>query len=136
GDRIDVKLLRFESGEGSVAVSGQLQAPFGPRASETRIVLDRFAVPLGPGQAVVLSGSTVASLRDGALSVNGRLVAEEGTISLDRDGEGGPARALRLADGRGGAGVDTDPKPAAPVEDARPAARIDDAVIDATAMPQ
>ena len=101
GDRIDVKLLRFESGEGSVAVSGQLQAPPGPLASETRIVLDRLAIPLGPGQGVILSGSTVASLREGALSLTGRLVAEEGTIALGGQGAGDPG-VLPLAEGPAG----------------------------------
>ena len=89
GDRIDVKVLRFESGEGSVAISGLLQAP-GAGRSEARIVIDRLPIPLGVGQRVVLSGSTTATLEARTLNVSGRLVADEGVIEL----KGGDAPAV------------------------------------------
>ena len=81
GDRVDVKVLRFESGEGSVAVSGLLQPP-GSGRSEANIVVDRLPIPLGIGQRVILSGSTSAALERRTLSVGGRLVADEGVIEL------------------------------------------------------
>ncbi|MBA3477213.1 MAG: translocation/assembly module TamB domain-containing protein [Lautropia sp.] len=91
GDRIDVKLLRFESGAGSVAVSGLLQ-PAGGGRSQARIVIDRLPIPLGIGERVVLSGSTTTTLAGHALSVAGRLVAEDGIIEL----KGGSAPDVAL----------------------------------------
>src|SRR5690606_7915511 len=52
---------------------------------------------LGPGQRVVLSGSTVASLRDDALSVTGRLLAEEGLVILERPAPARPPSPEQLA---------------------------------------
>lgn len=89
GDRIDVKVLRFESGEGSVAISGLLQPP-GSGRSEARIVIDRLPIALGVGQRVVLSGSSTATLEERTFSVTGRLVADEGIIEL----KGGYAPAV------------------------------------------
>jgi translocation and assembly module TamB len=110
GDRIDVRLLRFASGDGSVAISGVAQAPEHGR-SQARIILDRLAIPLGPAQQVVVSGSTVATLQAGTLGIAGRLVADEGNLDLgaderaaSRSGTGGRAEPAGL----GGLAIGTD----------------------------
>ncbi len=108
GDRIDVRLLRFASGDGSVAISGVAQAPEHGR-SQARIILDRLAIPLGPDQQVVVSGSTVATLQEGTFDITGRLIADEGNLELGPDeppasqpgagGRTGPAGMRGLAIG-------------------------------------
>ena len=83
GGGVDVRLLRFSSGEGSVAISGIAQEP-GDRRSAARIIVDRLALPLGTAERVVLSGSTTATLQNDSLVIAGRLVADEGDFDLDR----------------------------------------------------
>ncbi|MEO6269930.1 MAG: translocation/assembly module TamB domain-containing protein, partial [Lautropia sp.] len=100
GDRVDVRMLRFEGGEGggNVAISGLLQTP-AAGSSEARVVVDGLAIPLNSGQRIVLSGSTTAVLAGRTLEIIGRLAADEGVIVLD-----GKRRQVRddSRDGRDG----------------------------------
>ena len=101
GDRVDVRLLRFEGGDGgNVAISGLLQAP-AAGSSEARVVLDGLAIPLDSGQRILLSGSTTAVLAGRTLEIIGRLAADEGAIVLD-----GNRRRQARADSRGPASSD------------------------------
>ena len=123
GDRVDVKVLRFESGEGSVAISGLLRTP-GNGRSEARVVIDRLPIPLGVGQRVVLSGSTTATLENRALSVSGRLVADEGVIELKSGNAPAVSGDVVIVDARGGEHQVRDaPSPQGADARARPAIR-------------
>ena len=82
GDRVDVMLLRFLSGDGSVSMDGQLRVPKAGATSQARVNIDKLPIPLGVGQRVVVSGDATAALYERTLSVNGKLIADEGVIEL------------------------------------------------------
>jgi translocation and assembly module TamB len=113
GGRVDVKVLRFESGEGSVAVGGLLQPP-GHGRSEAHIAIDRLPVRIGSGQRLVLTGNTTATLDDRLLQVTGRLFVDEGVIEMrgasppERPGDAaatsGMGRRVSARDGLAGPG--------------------------------
>ncbi|MGE0312756.1 MAG: translocation/assembly module TamB domain-containing protein [Lautropia sp.] len=81
GDRVDVKVLRLSSGDGSVSMTGLLRTP-AAGGSMARVEIASLPIPLGVGQRVVLSGDATAALADGDLRIGGRLVADEGVIEL------------------------------------------------------
>ena len=101
GDRLELKALRLESGEGSVTMDGNL-ALEGMRG-DFRLRAERLPVPFGPGQRVVVSGDSTLASRGGAFEWKGRLRADEGLIEL----RGGDAPHLPddvvIVDGRSGA---------------------------------
>ena len=83
GDRVDVMLLRFLSGEGSVAMDGLLRVPAAGATSQARIQIEKLPIPLGAAQRIVVSGNAVAELHDErSMSITGRLVADEGVIEV------------------------------------------------------
>ncbi|MCO5101198.1 MAG: translocation/assembly module TamB domain-containing protein [Burkholderiaceae bacterium] len=84
GDRLVLRQLRLESGDGAIAMSGTLlldglQGDFELRA-------DRLPVPLGPGERIVVSGINAITSRGTALRWSGKLRVDEGRIEL-RGGE-------------------------------------------------
>ncbi|HLS55827.1 MAG TPA: translocation/assembly module TamB domain-containing protein, partial [Zeimonas sp.] len=84
GDRLDLKMLRLESGGGSIAMSGQLLLD-GMHGGFT-LRADRLPVPIGPGQRVVVSGNTGVASSGTSLEWKGDIRADEGLIEL-RGGE-------------------------------------------------
>ncbi len=84
GDRLVLRELRLQSGEGAITMTGGLlldglQGDFDLRA-------DTLPVPLGPGERIVVSGATKITSRGTALSWSGDLRVDEGLIEL-RGGE-------------------------------------------------
>ena len=91
GERFRLDALKLHSagqGAGSVELRGEALAD----GSEGRfdLVAQRLAIPIGPGQRVVLSGTAQASSTSGAFQLKGRLRADEGRIDL----AGGDAPSL------------------------------------------
>ena len=82
GDRVDVKLLRFASGDGSVAMAGLLRVPGRGGTSQARVDIDRLPIPMGVGQRIVVSGNAGAELTGRNVNISGRLEADEGVIEL------------------------------------------------------
>jgi translocation and assembly module TamB len=78
---VEIRTLRFASGEGSVQMQGALRAGDNER-SDAVITLTRMPIPLGPGQRLVLTGETTAQLSRGTLRLQGKLRADEGVIEL------------------------------------------------------
>ncbi len=84
GDRLVLHELRLESGEGAIVLSGALQLE-GLRG-DFELRADRLTVPLGPGERLVVSGTTTITSRQAALQWRGKLRVDEGLIEL-RGGE-------------------------------------------------
>jgi len=84
GDRLVLHELRLESGEGAIVLSGALQLE-GLRG-DFDLRADRLTVPLGPGERLVVSGTTTITSRQAALQWRGKLRVDEGLIEL-RGGE-------------------------------------------------
>jgi translocation and assembly module TamB len=78
-DRAEIDRLTFRSGDGRVSMSGVLRAD---ARSEAQLTLERFPVPLGPGQRLVLSGQAQARLERGELQWRGAVRADEGVIEI------------------------------------------------------
>jgi translocation and assembly module TamB len=76
---LDIEILRFSSGQGSVSMSGSLKPD---ERSEAVLVLDRMPIPLGAGQRLILSGEARARLSGSRLSLRGSLRADEGVIEI------------------------------------------------------
>lgn len=76
---IDVEVLRFSSGAGTVTLTGALRPD---ERSEAVVVLDRMPAPLGAGQRLVLSGEARASFEANVLRLRGALRADEGVIEI------------------------------------------------------
>lgn len=84
GDRLELRQLRLESGEGAITMNGTLQLEGLQGAFDLRA--DRLPVPLGPGERIVVSGATTITSRQTDLRWSGRLRVDEGLIEL-RGGE-------------------------------------------------
>lgn len=84
GDRLDLKMLRLQSGGGSIEMSGQLLLD-GLHGGFT-LRADRLPVPIGPGQRVVVSGNTGVASSGTSLEWKGDIRADSGLIEL-RGGE-------------------------------------------------
>ena len=110
GDRLDVETLRLGSGDGSVTLSGTLQLE--AMQGRFRLLADRLAVPLGPGQRIVVSGDTEITSKAAELRWTGKIRADEGLIEL----RGGEAPSLP-----GDVVVVDTTAPAAPADGARAA---------------
>ena len=80
GDRLDLKMLKLESGGGSITMSGQLLLD-GMHGGFT-LRADRLPVPIGPGQRVVVSGNTGVASSGTSLEWKGDIRADEGLIEL------------------------------------------------------
>lgn len=133
---LDIRTLRFESGDGSVEMRGALRTG-GGEGSDAIVVLDRMPIPIGAGQRLVLSGGANASLRGSTLSIRGKLRANEGVIELSGNDAPRLAKDITIVrrageppirGGEGRAGVTTsaaEAKPpgagAAPAASGRPA---------------
>jgi translocation and assembly module TamB len=76
---LDIEVLRFASGQGSVSMSGTLRPD---ERSEAVLTLERMPIPLGAGQRLILSGEARARLSGGVLALRGSLRADEGVIEL------------------------------------------------------
>lgn len=92
GERFRLDSMKLYSGPppnaGSVELRGEVRvADFEGRFD---LVAERFAVLIGPGQRVVVSGNGEAVSRAGAFEIRGRLRADEGRIEL----AGGDAPSL------------------------------------------
>src|SRR5690606_28480130 len=88
GDRLDLAMLRLESGGGSIAMSGQLLLD-GLHGGFT-LRADRLPVPIGPGQRVVVSGNTGVASSGASLEWKGDIRADEALVEL----RGGDAPSL------------------------------------------
>lgn len=96
---IKIKTLRLNSGEGVVEMTGgaRLLAPGSAAAKASKLPLDgafnlntdRFVVPIGPGQRLVLSGKTRLVVNQQGLSWMGDMKADEGLIEIA--GSGAPS---------------------------------------------
>ena len=99
GRKVEVKELKFASGEGTVALQGQaslLDAPRAPRTGAAKedapsvvpidgrfdLTASRFEVPIGPGQRVALSGTTRLESSAEGLSLRGKLRTDHGIIEI------------------------------------------------------
>lgn len=109
GDRLVLHELRLESGDGAIVMSGALQLE--DLRGDFDLRADRLTVPLGPGERLVVSGTTTIASRQASLQWRGKLRVDEGLIEL-RGGEV-PARPADVII------VGEEPEPA---EDARTAA--------------
>lgn len=78
-NQIDVRMLRFASGKGSVRMTGSLRPD---DRSEAVVTLSQMPIPLGAGQRLVLSGESRATLTGGLLGLRGALRADEGVIEI------------------------------------------------------
>ena len=88
GDRLDLKVLRLESGGGSIVMAGQMLLD-GMHGGFT-VRADRLPVPIGPGQRVVVSGNTGIASSGTSFEWKGDIRADEGLIEL----RGGDAPSL------------------------------------------
>ena len=87
--RLDsLKLFTGQPASGSVELAGQVRVA--DREGAFTMTADRLAVPIGPGQRVVMSGLAELTSRGGAFDVKGSLRADEGLIEL----RGGDAPTL------------------------------------------
>jgi translocation and assembly module TamB len=84
GDRLDLELLRLESGGGAITMAGQLLLD-GMHGGFT-LRAERLPVPIGPGQRVVVSGNTGVQSSGTHFEWKGTIRADEGLIEL-RGGE-------------------------------------------------
>ncbi len=84
GDRLVLRQLRLESGDGAITMSGNLRLEGMQGDFELRA--DRLSVPLGPGERIVVSGTNQITSRGAALQWSGALRVDEGLIEL-RGGE-------------------------------------------------
>ncbi|MCL4185314.1 MAG: translocation/assembly module TamB domain-containing protein, partial [Burkholderiaceae bacterium] len=84
GDRLDLELLRLESGGGAIMMAGQLLLD-GMHGGFT-LRAERLPVPIGPGQRVVVSGNTGVQSSGTHFEWKGTIRADEGLIEL-RGGE-------------------------------------------------
>ncbi|RPH60013.1 MAG: hypothetical protein EHM83_15020, partial [Burkholderiales bacterium] len=84
GDRLDLQMLRLESGGGAITMAGQLLLD-GMHGGFT-LRADRLPVPIGPGQRVVVSGNTGVASSGRTFDWKGEIRADEGLIEL-RGGE-------------------------------------------------
>lgn len=84
GDRLVLRRLRLESGEGAITMEGTLRLDGLQGAFDLRA--DRLPVPLGPGERIVVSGATTVTSRQADLRWTGDLRVDEGLIEL-RGGE-------------------------------------------------
>jgi len=103
GDRLVLRQLRLESGNGAITMTGGLRLEGMQGDFELRA--DRLPVPLGPGERLVVSGTNAITSRGAALQWSGGLRVDEGLIELRGGeaprlpddvvivGEGQPARA-------------------------------------------
>lgn len=80
GDRLELAVLRLESGQGSVTMDGQLALE--GLVGDFRLRADHLPVPFGPGQRVVMSGESRVSSRGSAFEWKGKIHADEGLIEL------------------------------------------------------
>ena len=80
-DVIEIRMLRFSSGEGSVQMRGSLRAG-GEDRSDAVVTLTRLPIPLGAGQRLVLSGEASAQFARSVLRIRGKLRADEGVLEL------------------------------------------------------
>lgn len=78
-NQVDVRMLRFTSGKGSVRMTGSLRPD---DRSEAVVTLSQMPIPLGAGQRLVLSGESRATLAGGLLGLRGALRADEGVIEI------------------------------------------------------
>ena len=91
GERFRLDALRLHTGQpgsGSVELTGQVRVS--DREGAFTMTASRLAVPIGPGQRVVMSGQAELTSRGGAFDVKGTLRADEGLIEL----RGGDAPVL------------------------------------------
>ncbi len=84
GERFQLQSMKLYSGPapdaGSVALSGEVRVA--DLEGRFDLVADRFAVLIGPGQRVVVSGQAQATSSGGAFEVKGKLRADEGRIEI------------------------------------------------------
>ncbi|MGB7299229.1 MAG: translocation/assembly module TamB domain-containing protein [Burkholderiaceae bacterium] len=97
-DVITLQELNLKTGDGTVTLAGQARLldastklPAGVLPLDGRFTLtsDRAAVPLGPGQRIVLSGESSLSSSRSGLDWSGNLNADEGLIEIA--GSGAPS---------------------------------------------
>ncbi len=84
GDRLEVDALRLQSDEGSMTLSGALELQ--GMQGRFKLLADRLAVPLGPGQRVVVSADTEIVSQAAGWLLRGHVGIDEGLIEL-RGGE-------------------------------------------------
>ena len=105
GREFHLQTLELKAGEGSVALAGKASLLDAPRAGAAarkpdapstlpidgrfELTASRFQVPLGPGQRVALSGTTVLASGADGLSLRGKLRADHGIIEIQ--GSSAPA---------------------------------------------
>lgn len=139
GRRLRLDRLRFASGEqGALELSGEIAPAVAPSARPTgsdrsaarsrapfdadvTLRLDRFVMPLGPGQRLLLSGQTRLVALDGAVRWSGQVRADEGFLEFGSAGVPDLPSDLVIFDPRGGPAA---PQPRTPPTSDQAAERV------------
>ena len=97
GRALQLRTLRFASGDGSVSLRGEARLLDKPRPSARpaapapstapfdgrfELTAAQLQVPIGPGQRVALSGTTVLASGDDGLGLSGKLRVDRGIIEI------------------------------------------------------
>lgn len=80
-DRLVLKQLAFNGGEGSIAVSGPIEFGASP-AAQLQLVARRFSAVNRSDRRVIISGNSDISLKEKKVSVTGAFDVDEGFIDL------------------------------------------------------